>query len=118
MSARPTRSTSSTATKTKKLFRDVLRARQWRQEVELHHSGLFLDFLAGNQTYECTPWGMPRATSFRLAEALLPARRRLYQDLQGADGDTDWETYGTGKYEKCADCMVHCGFEATAFRLR
>jgi hypothetical protein len=27
---------------------------------------------------------------------------------------TDWDKYGTGKYEKCADCMVHCGFEATA----
>ena len=27
---------------------------------------------------------------------------------------TDWNAYGTGKYEKCADCMVHCGYEATA----
>jgi hypothetical protein len=27
---------------------------------------------------------------------------------------TDWDSYGVGKYEKCADCMVHCGFEATA----
>ena len=28
--------------------------------------------------------------------------------------ETEWETYGTGNYEKCADCMVHCGYEATA----
>jgi hypothetical protein len=27
---------------------------------------------------------------------------------------TDWDTYGTGKYEKCANCMAHCGYEATA----
>ena len=27
---------------------------------------------------------------------------------------TDWDNYGTGNYEKCADCMVHSGFEATA----
>ena len=27
---------------------------------------------------------------------------------------TDWDKYGTGNYEKCADCMVHSGFEATA----
>jgi hypothetical protein len=27
---------------------------------------------------------------------------------------TDWDAYGTGNYEKCADCMVHSGFEATA----
>ena len=27
---------------------------------------------------------------------------------------TEWERYGTGNYEKCADCMVHCGYEGTA----
>ena len=27
---------------------------------------------------------------------------------------TDWDKYGVGNYEKCADCMVHSGFEATA----
>ena len=27
---------------------------------------------------------------------------------------TDWDTYGTGRYEKCADCMAHCGYEPTA----
>ena len=28
--------------------------------------------------------------------------------------ETDWDRYGTGNYEKCADCMVHSGFEASA----
>ena len=28
--------------------------------------------------------------------------------------DTEWDAYGTGNYEKCADCMVHSGFEASA----
>jgi hypothetical protein len=28
--------------------------------------------------------------------------------------DTEWEKYGVGNYEKCANCMVHCGFEGTA----
>ena len=28
--------------------------------------------------------------------------------------ETDWDRYGTGNYEKCADCMVHSGYEATA----
>jgi hypothetical protein len=28
--------------------------------------------------------------------------------------ETDWDSYGTGNYEKCADCMVHCGYEASA----
>ena len=28
--------------------------------------------------------------------------------------ETDWDAFGTGNYEKCADCMVHSGYEATA----
>ena len=28
--------------------------------------------------------------------------------------ETDWDSYGTGNYEKCANCMVHCGYEGTA----
>ncbi len=27
---------------------------------------------------------------------------------------TDWDSYGTGSYEKCANCMAHCGYEPTA----
>jgi hypothetical protein len=27
---------------------------------------------------------------------------------------TDWDLYGTGRYEKCANCMAHCGYEPTA----
>ena len=27
---------------------------------------------------------------------------------------TEWDAYGTGRYEKCANCMAHCGYEATA----
>ena len=28
--------------------------------------------------------------------------------------ETRWDDYGTGRYEKCANCMVHCGYEPTA----
>ena len=28
--------------------------------------------------------------------------------------ETVWENYGTGRNPKCDNCMVHCGFEATA----
>jgi hypothetical protein len=30
---------------------------------------------------------------------------------------TEWDSYGTGKYEKCANCMAHCGYEPTAANL-
>jgi len=36
---------------------------------------------------------------------------RTFRELMD---DTDWDAYGTGNYEKCANCMVHSGYEATA----
>jgi len=99
--------------KTKKLFRDVFsigKGRKWR----FSQSSLFLDFLAGNQNYKCTPWGNPTRNVFGwqkpcylLSEGYVPSFKSL---MEG----TDWDSYGTGNYEKCADCMVHCGYEPTA----
>ena len=71
--------------KTKELFRGIF-ARQGRKKWSFNQSSMFLDFLAGNQTFHCTPWGNPDTHLFRLAAALLSARRRLREDVQGADG--------------------------------
>jgi hopanoid biosynthesis associated radical SAM protein HpnH len=99
--------------KTKQLFRDIFRARG-TQQWPLFQSGLFLDFLAGNQTYRCTPWGNPTRTVFgwqRPCYLLGEGYAKTFDELME---DTDWDKYGTGNYEKCADCMVHSGFEASA----
>jgi len=75
---------------------------------------LFRDILAGNQTYECTPWGMPARNVFgwqRPCYLLGEGYTKTFKELMET---TDWDSYGTGKYEKCANCMVHCGYESTA----
>ncbi len=100
--------------KTKQLFRDIFRRGQGRRKWPLFQSGLFLDFLAGNQTYHCTPWGNPTRTVFgwqRPCYLLGEGYAKTFKELME---DTAWERYGTGNYEKCADCMVHSGFEASA----
>ncbi len=100
-------------TKTKKLFRDVFalgKGKKWN----FMHSGLFLDFLAGNQNYECTPWGMPARNIFGWQKPCYLLGEGYTKTFKELMDTTDWETYGTGKYEKCADCMAHCGYEPTA----
>ena len=102
-----------TRRKSKELFRDIFargKGRGWR----FTQSSLFLDFLAGNQSYRCTPWGNPTRNVFGwqrpcylLNEGYAPSFRALMDE-------TEWQDYGTGNYEKCADCMVHCGYEPTA----
>jgi hopanoid biosynthesis associated radical SAM protein HpnH len=99
--------------KTKELFRGIFargRGRGWK----LGNSPLFLDMLAGNQTYHCTPWGNPTRNIFgwqRPCYLLGEGYAKTFAELMD---ETDWDKYGTGNYEKCADCMVHSGFEATA----
>ncbi len=99
--------------KSKELFRDIFRrgrGRGWK----FNQSSLFLDFLAGNQRYLCTPWGKPTRNVFgwqRPCYLLGEGYATSYRELMET---TDWDRYGTGNYEKCADCMVHSGYEATA----
>ncbi len=98
---------------TKNLFRDVFRLGRGRKWV-FNQSTLFLDFLAGNQDYRCTPWGNPTRNIFgwqRPCYLLNEGYARTFKELM--DG-TAWDRYGTGNYEKCANCMVHCGYEASA----
>ncbi|MPZ10380.1 MAG: adenosyl-hopene transferase HpnH [Kiloniellaceae bacterium] len=98
---------------TKELFRDVFRrgkGRKWR----FSQSSLFLDFLAGNQTYECTPWSNPTRNVFGWQRPCYLLNEGYAPSFQALMAETEWESYGTGNYEKCANCMVHCGYEGTA----
>ena len=103
-----------TRTRTKELFRDILRRGRGGRAWSFSQSGLFLDFLAGNQEYRCTPWGNPTRNVFgwqRPCYLLGEGYATTFRELMET---TDWDSYGTGNYEKCADCMVHSGYEATA----
>ena len=102
----------------KQLFREIFRRRR-RPSGNIpwafNHSGLFLDFLAGNQQYQCTPWSNPTYNVFGWQrpcyllsdEGYAPSYRSLIDD-------TDWEHYGVGRNPRCDNCMAHCGFEGTA----
>jgi len=103
-------------TKTKELFRDILRRGAGGKKWTFTQSTLFLDFLAGNQTYECTPWSMPARTVFGWQKPCYLLGEGYTKTFKELMETTDWDTYGVGKYEKCADCMVHCGFEGTAVK--
>ena len=103
--------------KTKELFRSIF-ARQGKgagkRKWAFNQSSMFLDFLAGNQSFHCTPWGNPTRNYFgwqRPCYLLGEGYAKTFRELME---ETDWDKYGTGNYEKCADCMVHSGYESTA----
>jgi hopanoid biosynthesis associated radical SAM protein HpnH len=100
--------------KTRQFFRDVFSKGDGGKAWTFTNSPLFLDFLAGNQTYECTPWSMPLRTVFGWQKPCYLVGEGYVKTFKELMENTDWDQYGVGKYEKCADCMVHCGFEGTA----
>jgi hopanoid biosynthesis associated radical SAM protein HpnH len=102
----------------KRLFRDIFRrgrARSRSRRWTFNHSALYLDFLAGNQAYQCTPWSNPTYNVFGWQrpcyllsdEGNAPTYRSLMED-------TEWERYGVGRNPRCDNCMAHCGYEGTA----
>jgi hopanoid biosynthesis associated radical SAM protein HpnH len=99
--------------KTKELFRNVFalgKGKKWN----LTHSGMFLDFLAGNQEFHCTPWGMPTRNVFGWQKPCYLLGEGYTKTFKELMETTEWDAYGTGRYEKCANCMAHCGYEPTA----
>jgi len=101
-------------TDVKNLFRGIFKLgknRNWK----LNHSSLYLDYLAGNQNYDCTPWGNPTRNVFGWQKpCYLLADEGNANSFQELLDDTPWDKYGTVKNPKCANCMAHCGYEATA----
>jgi hopanoid biosynthesis associated radical SAM protein HpnH len=99
--------------KTKELFRRIFelgRGKGWN----FLHSTMYLDFLAGNQSYHCTPWGMPTRNIFGWQKPCYLLGEGYVKTFKELMETTDWDAYGTGRYEKCANCMAHCGYEPTA----
>jgi hopanoid biosynthesis associated radical SAM protein HpnH len=102
----------------KQLFREIFRRRRGRPtgaSWAFNHSGLFLDFLAGNQKYQCTPWSNPTYNIFGWQRpCYLLSDEGYASSYKSLLEDTQWEQYGVGRNPRCDNCMAHCGFEGTA----
>jgi hopanoid biosynthesis associated radical SAM protein HpnH len=100
----------------KELFRGIFKiGKEKKRNWNLNHSSLYLDFLAGNQNYECTPWGNPTRNVFGWQKpCYLLADEGNAASFQELLDTTPWEKYGNVNNPKCASCMAHCGYEATA----
>lgn len=99
---------------TKQLFRNIFKLGKGKNWA-FNQSSLYLDFLAGNQTYQCTPWGNPTRNVFGWQKpCYLLVGEGYASSFKSLMEDTEWENYGTGINPKCTNCMVHCGYEATA----
>ena len=74
---------------------------------------MYLRFVKGEKKLECTPWGNPtrntrgwKAPCYLITDTHYPTFKEMMEK-------TAWEKYGVGKDARCAQCMMHCGFEPT-----
>ena len=88
------------------------RRRKWR----FNHSSLFLDFLAGNKTYQCTPWSNPTYNVFGWQKpCYLLVGRGLCAGLSTRScAKRIGIATASDVIPKCDNCMAHCGYEGTA----
>ncbi len=99
--------------RTRKLFRAILsnRKKSWR----FNQSMLFLEFLMGKRHYTCTPWGMPTYNIFGWQKPCYLLQDGYADTFAELIAETEWANYGTESGNpKCANCMVHSGYEASA----
>ncbi|HZD95345.1 MAG TPA: adenosyl-hopene transferase HpnH [Candidatus Sulfotelmatobacter sp.] len=99
--------------RTRKLFKAILSNR--KKSWQFNQSPLFLEFLMGKRHYACTPWGMPTYNIFGWQKPCYLLQDGYADSFQEMMESTAWEDYGTESGNpKCANCMVHSGYEASA----
>ncbi len=99
--------------RTRKLFRAILSNR--KKSWQFNQSPLFLEFLMGERQYACTPWGMPTYNIFGWQKPCYLLQDGYADTFQELMESTAWHEYGTESGNpKCANCMVHSGYEASA----
>lgn len=101
---------------TKALFREILSP--WKSGTKkwnFNHNPLFLEFLMGDQDFDCTPWGSPSYSVLGWQKPCYLLNEGHFDSYKQLIKETQWSNYGkkSGNPE-CQDCMVHCGYEPTA----
>ena len=99
--------------RTRRTFRAILSNR--KKSWQFNQSPLFLEFLMGKKQYACTPWGMPTYNVFGWQKPCYLLQDGYADTFQELLDTVEWQNYGTESGNaKCANCMVHSGYEASA----
>jgi hopanoid biosynthesis associated radical SAM protein HpnH len=98
--------------RTRRLFRAILANR--KPTWQFNQSMLFLEFLMGKRDFKCTPWGMPTYSIFGWQKPCYLLQDGYTDSFRELMSTTEWGNYGTESGNpKCANCMVHSGYEAS-----
>ena len=85
-----------------------------KRDIRFYNNPLYLDFLRGDRDYQCTAWSNPTYTVMGWREPCYLLGDQHTQDVKNLFDDELWGRYGVGNDPRCANCMMHCGFESAS----
>lgn len=83
------------------------------KRYRFYSTPMYLRFLKGERKLQCTPWGNPTRNPRGWKAPCYLITDNHYTNYREMMEKTEWEKYGVGRDERCAQCMMHCGFEPT-----
>ncbi len=95
----------------RRIFKNILDP---KRNLRFYNNPLYLDFLRGDRDYQCTAWSNPTYTVLGWREPCYLLGDRHTDRVTDLYEDAIWERYGVGKDDRCANCMMHCGFESAS----
>ena len=95
----------------RKVFKNILDP---ARGIRFYNNPLYLDFLRGEREYDCTAWSNPTYTVLGWREPCYLLGDRHTQRVGDLYADRVWDSYGVGKDPRCANCLMHCGFESAS----
>ena len=95
----------------RKVFKNILDP---ARGIRFYNNPLYLDFLRGEREYDCTAWSNPTYTVLGWREPCYLLGDKHTQSVGDLYSDRVWDNYGVGKDPRCANCLMHCGFESAS----
>ncbi len=84
------------------------------EPYNLMMSPIYLEYLRGERELMCTAWGNPTYNPRGWKGPCYLMTDTHHQSFKDFIEKTPWEKYGRGRDPRCADCMVHVGYEPSA----
>ena len=75
---------------------------------------VYMEYLRGERELMCTAWGNPTYNPRGWKGPCYLMTDAHHEHFKDLIEKTPWEKYGRGRDLRCADCMVHVGYEASS----
>ena len=95
----------------RKIFKNVLSP---KRKIRFYNNPLYLSFLRGERDYKCTAYANPTYTVSGWREPCYLLGDRHTQNVDDLFDEKLWDRYGVGNDPRCANCLMHCGFESAS----